>query len=160
MTTRSSVLKRPVRALDAPLDARTVALRLGVALSTLNMWLAADEERPLAERRFQFHVYHGRKRLWLDAGFQSLKSAIETESQPGGCLGGWRDGSGRREASGGGKNDSAAAVAMRKVLAFRRSGVTSYGSDTQNRVDDNDNARPPALAGDADDAQPAMRKPK
>jgi hypothetical protein len=130
---------------DTPLDARTVALRIGVGLSTLNMWLSADEERPLAERRFQFHDYHGRKRLWSEAGFQALKSAIETESQPGGCLGGWRDGSGRCEASGGAKNDSAAAVAMRKVLAFRHSGVTSHGPDTQNRVDDNDDARLPAL---------------
>ncbi len=79
MVTLSSVPKRPVPALDAPLDARTVALRLGVALSTLNGWLGADEERPLAERRFHFHSYRGRKRVWSEQAFRLLERAIETE---------------------------------------------------------------------------------
>lgn len=127
MVTLPSVLKRPVPAHDAPLDARTVALRLGVALSTLNGWLAVDEERPLAERRFHFHGYRGRKRVWSEQAFRLLERAIETESEPGGCLGGWRGECGNTSVSARDKGNTAAVEAMRKVLGFGNDNVTSYG---------------------------------
>lgn len=130
----------PAVSYETPLTARVVALRLGVSRSTLDTWLGADEERPLAERRFQFHVYHGRKRLWSEAGFQALKCAIETESQPGGLLGGWRDGSGSGGpgsdgASARAKDNTAAAEAMRKVLGYSHGDVTGRERDALVGID-------------------------
>ena len=81
---------------ETPLNARTVAARLGFALSTLNAWLAAEEDRPVVERRFNCHAFHGRKRVWSLAGFEALKGAIEAESEPNGRLAGWRNGWGGR----------------------------------------------------------------
>jgi hypothetical protein len=109
--------KRPASALETPLNARTVAARLGIALSTLNAWLAAEEERPLLDRRFHFHTFHGRKRLWSEANFQALERAIEAESEPGGRLAGWRTGSGNRSKSA--REGAAATAAMLAVLGFR-----------------------------------------
>ncbi len=102
---------------DRPLNARQCAVRLGVANSTLNAWLAADENRPLAERRFNFHRNHGRKRLWSEEAFQALKLAIETESEPGGCLAGWRVKP--RGCNVSAREAQAATAALHRVLNFR-----------------------------------------
>lgn len=124
---------------DAPLDARTVARLLGVSISTMNCWLAADEERHPEDRRFAFHSYRGRKRVWTADACEALKQAIETESEPDGCLGGWRNADGDRGVSAG----DAATEAMLRVLGF-------YDGD-----------EPAAPAHDDDvDGQPAGRKPK
>lgn len=100
---------------ESPLNARSVALRLGVHISTLNCWLASDEERRPENRRFGFHRYRGRKRVWTIAAFNALKLAIEAESEPGGCLGGWRRGADKRETT----DDGAASEALDQVLAFQ-----------------------------------------
>lgn len=102
---------------ETPLNARTVAARLGIGLSTLNGWLAAEEDRPLLDQRFHFHTFHGRKRVWSLANFQSLKQAIEDESEPGGVLAGWRKGPGGHNRSA--REAAAATAAMLSVLAFR-----------------------------------------
>jgi hypothetical protein len=74
----------------ALLTARAVAGRLGVSLSTLNGWLATDQGREPADRRFTHHCYRGRKRLWTEEAFNKLEAAVERESEPGGVLGRWR----------------------------------------------------------------------
>ena len=102
---------------ETPLNARTVAARLGIGLSTLNGWLAAEEDRPLHDRRFHFHTFHGRKRVWSLAGFQSLKQAIEDQSEPGGVLAGWRKGPGSHSRSA--SEAAEATTAMLRVLGFR-----------------------------------------
>jgi hypothetical protein len=63
------------------LSAIEVAGRLGVAASTLNGWLAVDEnrQRPL----FDFHRWRGNKRVWSEEGFQQLEAAIDSESRRG-----------------------------------------------------------------------------
>lgn len=106
---------------ETPLNARTVAARLGIGLSTLNGWLAAEEDRPLLDQRFHFHTFHGRKRVWSLAGFQSLKQAIEDESEPGGVLAGWRKGPGSdsRSAREAAAATATATAAMLSVLGFR-----------------------------------------
>ena len=99
-----------------PLDAGGVALRLGVRPSTLNGWLAADEERSLQERRFHFHTYRGRKRVWSETAYVDLERAIERESEPGGVLGGWRNAADRTI---GPDQEPAARAALDRVLSFR-----------------------------------------
>jgi hypothetical protein len=63
------------------LSAIEVAARLGVAASTLNGWLAVDENRqnPL----FDFHRWRGNKRVWSEEGFGQLEAAIDRESRRG-----------------------------------------------------------------------------
>ena len=63
------------------LSAIEVAGRLGVAASTLNGWLAVDENRqhPLVD----FHRWRGNKRVWSEEGFQQLEAAIDRESRRG-----------------------------------------------------------------------------
>lgn len=112
---------------ETPLNARTVAARLGIGLSTLNGWLAAEEDRPLLDQRFHFHTFHGRKRVWSLAGFQSLKQAIEAESEPGGVLAGWRNGPGSRSRSA--REAAAATAAMLSVLGFRHDEDPAGGPD-------------------------------
>ena len=75
---------------EAPLNACAVARRLGVGLSTLNSWLAADENRAPHQRNFHFHSYRGRKRIWSESAYLALECAIALESEPGGMLGQWR----------------------------------------------------------------------
>src|ERR1043166_1578480 len=78
----------------APLDAtasgdRTidqVAASLLIGRRTLEGWLAADLLRAADDRRFQFHVRRGRKRIWSPTAFRLLKDAIERESAQGGVL--------------------------------------------------------------------------
>ena len=72
---------------EAPLNACAVARRLGVGLSTLNSWLAADENRAPHQRNFHFHSYRGRKRIWSESAYLALECAIALESEPGGMLG-------------------------------------------------------------------------
>jgi hypothetical protein len=123
---------------EAPINFREVAFLIGVARSTLNGWLSADEERPAHERRFSFHSYRGRKRVWSEASFFKLERAIAAESEPGGCLAGWRSRHGSHVAS----VPDAATEAMLRVLGY-------YDSD-----------EPADGSGDTDDAQPATMKPK
>lgn len=121
---------------EMPLNARSVALRLGTALSTLNGWLSADEEHPAHERRFAFHTYRGRKRLWSEAGFVALERAIEIESEPGGVLGGWRSGYGSRAASA--HEAGEARKAMLCVLAFHHDGDPATRADLASTAGDED----------------------
>src|SRR5262249_60936525 len=65
-----------------------VAAELRVSRRTVDGWLATDLLRPVYDRRFQFHVRRGRKRLWTETGFRQLKAAIERESAAGGVLAG------------------------------------------------------------------------
>jgi hypothetical protein len=58
-----------------------VAARLGMAVSTLNGWLAVDENRQHA--LFDFHRWRGNKRVWSEEGFQKLEAAIDRESRRG-----------------------------------------------------------------------------
>lgn len=67
-----------------------VAQDLRTSKRTLDGWLSADLLRPVELRRFQFHTFRGRKRIWSTAAFEMLKSAIERESAPGGVLAGSR----------------------------------------------------------------------
>lgn len=116
------------------MDARTVAAYLGIALSTLNGWLAAEEDRPAADQRFHFHTFHGRKRLWSQDGFRALKQAIETESEPGGVLAGWRKApSGHHRSA---REVAAATAAMLSVLAFHQN--KDSGSGPSGSVHDSD----------------------
>jgi hypothetical protein len=126
---------------ETPLNFREVAFLLGVARSTLNGWLSADEERPAHERRFSFHSYRGRKRVWAEASFVKLERAIAAESEPGGCLAGWRSRHGSHAAS----VPDAATEAMLRVLGYYDGDEPAAGADGP---------------GDADDAQPAAMKPK
>src|SRR6266545_2421346 len=63
-----------------------VAASLLIGRRTLEGWLAADLLRAVDDRRFQFHVRRGRKRIWSPTAFRLLKEAIERESAPGGAL--------------------------------------------------------------------------
>jgi hypothetical protein len=63
------------------LTAREVADRLGMAVSTLNGWLAVDENREHA--LLNFHRWRGAKRVWSEEGFQQLEAAIDRESRRG-----------------------------------------------------------------------------
>jgi hypothetical protein len=63
------------------LTAREVADRLGTAVSTLNSWLAVDENREHA--LFNFHRWRGAKRVWTEEGFQKFEAAIDRESRRG-----------------------------------------------------------------------------
>jgi hypothetical protein len=101
-----------------PFNACAVAKRLGVSLSTLNWWISADEERRPEYRRFQFHSYRGRKRIWSETHYLSLERAVEIESAPGGVLGGWRKTTDRENAS---ERESSAREALDRVLNFRQS---------------------------------------
>jgi hypothetical protein len=65
------------------LGAAEVADRLGIALSTLNGWLKADEQRPESMQVFAFHRCRGRSRLWSETSFQKLDLAIHQESKNG-----------------------------------------------------------------------------
>jgi hypothetical protein len=65
------------------LGAAEVADRLGIASSTLNAWLKADEQRPEAMQVFAFHRCRGRSRFWSEASFQKLDLAIHQESKNG-----------------------------------------------------------------------------
>ena len=71
------------------LDVTEVATRLDVAPATLKGWLADDQEREPAERKFDFHRWRGRNRKWTQEGFRKLEFAIHQESQNG-VLSGWR----------------------------------------------------------------------
>jgi hypothetical protein len=64
-----------------------VAERLGIGRRTLDGWLASDLNRMPDDRRFQFHVRHGGRRLWTEERYKALEAAIERESEPGGVLG-------------------------------------------------------------------------
>lgn len=63
------------------LEVKDVAIRLGIATSTLNGWLKEDEGR--AQPIFAFHRWRGRQRRWSEAGFQKLEIAIHRESRAG-----------------------------------------------------------------------------
>jgi hypothetical protein len=63
------------------LSAIEVAGRLGVAASTLNGWLAIDENRQ--QPLFDFHRWRGNKRVWSEEGFRLLEAAIDRESRRG-----------------------------------------------------------------------------
>jgi hypothetical protein len=65
------------------LDAREVARRLGIGVSTLNAWLKADEERSSDKRVLQFHRRRGSARRWSERGFVDLEEAIHRESENG-----------------------------------------------------------------------------
>lgn len=68
------------------LTIQEVAARLRVGLRTLEGWLSSDVVRAPDDRRFQFHVRRGRKRLWSAKAVEALRAAIERESEPGGVL--------------------------------------------------------------------------
>ncbi len=106
------------RTFDFPANAKAVARRLGISRGTLDAWIAKDRELAPAERKFHFHAYRGRKRVWTEAAFQALQSAVERESADGGCLSRWRNPAGARskralEASHLGQ------AALKQVLNFR-----------------------------------------
>ena len=65
------------------LTVRKVAQRLGVATSTLNSWLLADEQRPAHLQVLQFHRWRGGRRLWSEGGYGHLEEAIHRQSQSG-----------------------------------------------------------------------------
>ncbi|WP_180982427.1 hypothetical protein [Methylocella silvestris] len=65
-----------------------VISRLKISRRTLESWLAEDLRRATDERRFHFHVRHGRRRLWTETSYLALEHAIERESEPGGVLAG------------------------------------------------------------------------
>lgn len=65
------------------LDAREVARRLSVGVSTLNGWLKTDDERPPGKRVFRFHRWRGSARRWSECGFLELEEAIHRESECG-----------------------------------------------------------------------------
>jgi hypothetical protein len=73
---------------DRTFEEVTVDLR--ISKRTLDGLLSADLLRPVESRRFQFHTFRGRKRIWSVLAFEMLKSAIERESAPGGVLAGSR----------------------------------------------------------------------
>jgi hypothetical protein len=60
-----------------------VAERLGIATSTLNLWLRADQQRPAGMQVFAFHRWRGRCRVWSEEAFEQLEQAIHRESQYG-----------------------------------------------------------------------------
>lgn len=78
---------------EIPLTVEEVVARLRVGRRTFEGWLATDLNRPIDDRRFQFHVRHGRRRLWTAERFKALEAAIERESEPGGVLAGSRSSS-------------------------------------------------------------------
>jgi hypothetical protein len=94
------------------LDVKTVAERLGVAVSTLNSWLKDDELRPVDGRVFEFHRWRGRVRRWTEEGFLSLETAIHRESAVGVLSGGRAREKVRRESPA----DPDAEAALRDVL--------------------------------------------
>ena len=65
-----------------------VADHLRKSLRWLSGILAEDGRRRPSEQRFQFHVRHGRTRLWTREARKSLSAAIARESEPGGVLAG------------------------------------------------------------------------
>src|SRR5689334_7134911 len=73
----------------APVGDRTikeVCADARIGRTTLEEWLAADLLRPQDDRRFQFHRWRGRKRIWSPEAYRKLIEAIEHESEPGGVL--------------------------------------------------------------------------
>jgi hypothetical protein len=74
---------------DSQLGVVEVAARLDVAPATLKGWLAEDQERDPAMRKFDFHRWRGRSRKWSEVGFRKLEMAIHQESQDG-VLARWR----------------------------------------------------------------------
>jgi hypothetical protein len=103
--------------MEYPITAKIAAKRLGLAVPTLNRWLADDQERPTFSRLFDFHrMRGGQKRVWSEEGFASLEAAIDRESRPGGVLCHWR----ARAPFGGTQDDDPdAARSMDAVLRFR-----------------------------------------
>ncbi len=65
------------------LGSEEIAERLGIALSTLNAWLRADQLRPEESQVFAFHRWRGRSRFWSELSFQKFELAIHRESQFG-----------------------------------------------------------------------------
>ena len=65
------------------LTVRTIAQRLGVAVSTLNTWLHEDDQRPAHLQVLQFHRWRGARRLWSEDGYRHLEEAIHRQSQSG-----------------------------------------------------------------------------
>jgi hypothetical protein len=96
------------------LTAIEVAKRLGLAVSTLNGWLAVDENRQHA--LFDFHRWRGKKRVWSEEGFQQLEDAIDRESRRG-VLSGQRARSKTRPLS---PPDPDAEAALARVLGNTR----------------------------------------
>jgi hypothetical protein len=82
---------------QAILEVKDVAARLGVVVSTLNGWLKEDEARDPSKRVFDFHRLRGRSRKWSEAGFQKLEMAIHRESENGVLAGGRTREKGRHE---------------------------------------------------------------
>lgn len=107
-----------------PLNARAVAAGLGISLSTLNGWLAADKARHPDNRLLSFHAYRGRKRVWSETAYLALERAVERESSPGGILGGWRTSSHLPP------HRTAAEQALRRVLDFQP-GCSSRGQRSE-----------------------------
>jgi len=58
------------------LGIKDVAKRLGIAVRTLQKYLATDQSRLPHERCFQHHFFIGRQKRWNEAGYQRLKEAI------------------------------------------------------------------------------------
>jgi hypothetical protein len=97
--------------------AKIAAKRLGLAVPTLNRWLAEDERRTPANQLFQFHrMRGGQKRVWSEEGLAALEAAIDRESRPGGVLCHWRA---RAPFGGSPDGDPDAAHSMEAVLRYR-----------------------------------------
>jgi hypothetical protein len=100
---------------QSTLDVMQVAKRLDVAPTTLKGWLAEDQDRDPATRKFDFHRWRGRSRKWTEKGFRKLEMAIHQESQTG-VLARWRT---REKTKTGSPPDPDAEAALAEVLGSK-----------------------------------------
>lgn len=127
---------------DFPADAKAVARRLGISRGTLDAWIARDRELAPDARKFHFHTYRGRKRVWSEAAFQALQSSVERESADGGCLGRWRSPESARSTTAV-ETAASSRAALEKVLNFRP-GLTACAWHKRGARSDIDAASEPA----------------
>jgi len=69
-------------------NAEEVAARLRKSKRWLEGVLAEDKRRRPSEQLFQFHLRHGRTKVWTPEALTKLQAAVARESEPGGALAG------------------------------------------------------------------------
>lgn len=69
-------------------NAEEVAERLRKSKRWLEGVLAEDKRRRPSEQLFQFHLRHGRTKVWTPEALTKLQAAVARESEPGGALAG------------------------------------------------------------------------
>ncbi|MBO9457923.1 hypothetical protein [Labrenzia sp. R5_0] len=69
-------------------NVQEVAERLRKSKRWLEGVLAEDKRRRPSEQLFQFHLRHGRTKVWTPEALTKLQAAVARESEPGGALAG------------------------------------------------------------------------